>query len=77
VTGGLESTGSGVRARVNGVDVEVPTGTTLADLVARSCPSDRGVAVAVDRTVVPRSRWAEVVVAEGCSVEMVTAAAGG
>jgi sulfur carrier protein len=64
-------------ATVNGEVHQLATGTTVADVVAALCASDRGVAVAVDREVVPRSRWGEVVVAEGSAVEVVTAAAGG
>ncbi len=66
-----------VRATVNGKAVEVPAGTTLAEVVARTCPSERGVAVALDRSVVPRSQWSSVLLPEGGSVEIVTAAAGG
>ena len=77
VSGGAGVEPPPVRARVNGMDVEVPAGTTLAELVARTCPSDRGVAVALDRTVVPRSEWGSVPVPDGGSVEIVTAAAGG
>jgi sulfur carrier protein len=62
---------------LNGEPVDVPEGTTVADVVARLCPSARGVAVAVDREVVPRSRWSDVVVPPGARVEVVTAAAGG
>jgi sulfur carrier protein len=63
--------------RVNGAPSEVPAGTTVADLVARCCPSPRGVAVAVAGEVVPRSEWAAVVPPDGAAVEIVTAAAGG
>ena len=66
-----------MRATVNGRPVELAAGATVADVVAAVCRSDRGVAVAVDREVVPRSRWTVVVVAEGALVEVVTAAAGG
>ncbi|MGH9093090.1 MAG: sulfur carrier protein ThiS [Acidimicrobiales bacterium] len=62
---------------LNGEPVDVDDGTTVADVVAGLCTTDRGVAVAVDREVVPRSRWAEVVVPPGSRVEVVTAAAGG
>ena len=62
---------------LNGDVLEVPAGTTVADLVARLGAAGRGVAVAVDREVVPRSRWATEVVPEGARVEVVTAAAGG
>ena len=62
---------------LNGEPVEVAEGTTVAEVVARLCTSDRGVAVAVEREVVPRSRWADVVVPPGARVELLTAAAGG
>ena len=66
-----------MRATVNGTPVELAEGSTVAAVVARLCPSDQGVAVAVDREVVPRSAWDEVVLREGALVEVVTAAAGG
>jgi sulfur carrier protein len=62
---------------VNGEPVDLAAGATGADVVAAVCPTDRGVAVAIDREVVPRSRWATVAVTEGARVEVVTAAAGG
>lgn len=62
---------------VNGEPREVPPGTSVADVVASLVTDPRGLAVAVDRTVVPRARWAETVMADGASVEVVTAAAGG
>jgi sulfur carrier protein len=62
---------------VNGAPGRVDPGTTVADLVARWCPSPRGVAVAVDGEVVPRSTWGSTVVPVGAAVEIVTAAAGG
>lgn len=66
-----------VHAVVNGEPVELAEGTTVADVVADVCRSDRGVAVALDREVVPRSRWGAVAVVEGSLLEVVTAAAGG
>lgn len=66
-----------MRVVVNGEAVMLADGATVADVVASLCRSDRGVAVAVDREVVPRSQWAETIVAEGAFVEVVTAAAGG
>ena len=52
-------------------------GTTVADLVARHRDSPRGVAVARNEEVVPRSRWDATVVAEGDRLEILTAAQGG
>jgi len=64
-------------ATVNGTPYDPPEGTTVADLVAAWCPSPRGVAVAVDGDVVPRSAWSVTVVTAGAAVEIVSAAAGG
>jgi sulfur carrier protein len=77
MAGGRPVTGPGVSASVNGSPVQLAAGTTLADVVAKLCPGGRGVAVALDREVVPRSRWDEVAVPEGAHIEIVTAAAGG
>jgi sulfur carrier protein len=64
---------------VNGEEVALPAGSTLADVVASliAAPEPRGIAVALDRTVIPRSAWSTTVVRAGASVEVVTAAAGG
>jgi sulfur carrier protein len=62
---------------VNGEADEVPEGTTVADLVARHRESPRGVAVARNEEVVPRSRWEATVAAEGDRFEILTAAQGG
>jgi sulfur carrier protein len=64
---------------VNGEQLEVPSGSMVADLVARLTEGGdgRGVAVAVDRCVVPRSEWRTTLVAAGSVVEVVSAAAGG
>lgn len=62
---------------LNGELLEVGVGTTVADLVGSCCSSERGVAVAVGRQVVPRSAWATTVLESGDQVEIVEAAAGG
>jgi len=64
---------------VNGEPVEIRPGATIADLVADLTGHDdpKGVAVAVDRFVVPRSEWATTPVRAGSLVEVVSAAAGG
>lgn len=67
----------GVRALVNGEWRELDDGATVADVVALVAASARGVAVAIDREVVPRSAWTTAVVPDGARVEVVTAAAGG
>ncbi|HEY4928117.1 MAG TPA: sulfur carrier protein ThiS [Acidimicrobiales bacterium] len=68
---------SGGTCTVNGETQELAPGTTVAVLVARWCPSPRGVAVAVNAEVVPKSTWDRTTVAPGDAVEIVTAAAGG
>jgi sulfur carrier protein len=64
---------------INGEAVRVAVGSTIADLVSRLTEDDdpRGVAVAVDRCVVPRSEWATTPARAGSLVEVVSAAAGG
>jgi sulfur carrier protein len=57
--------------------VEGTTPSTVADLVAAVCRSPRGVAVAVDGAVVPKSTWETTTIAPGAAIEIVTAAAGG
>ncbi|HEX8206113.1 MAG TPA: sulfur carrier protein ThiS [Solirubrobacteraceae bacterium] len=50
---------------------------TVADLLATLDVPDRGVAVAVDAEVVPKSEWGRFVVEDGAHVEVVTAVQGG
>ena len=69
--------GAPIPVRLNGEPAELPAGSTVADVVAILCPDGRGVAVALDLEVVPRSRWADVRPGPGASIEIVTAAAGG
>ncbi len=62
---------------VNGERTELDDGTTVAALLARLDVPDRGVAVALDAEVVPRSAWERTVVPDGAHVEVVTAVQGG
>ncbi|HEY1444770.1 MAG TPA: sulfur carrier protein ThiS [Acidimicrobiales bacterium] len=64
---------------INGEAIHVAVGSTIADLVAGLTEEDdpKGVAVAVDRCVVPRSEWATTPARAGSLVEVVSAAAGG
>jgi sulfur carrier protein len=70
---------TGLALQVNGEPMEVRPGATIADLVGALTTQDdpRGVAVAVDRCVIPRSEWATTPARAGSLVEIVTAAAGG
>lgn len=69
-----------IEVRVNGGVLQVPPGSTVADVVARWSPAaagGRGVAVAVHDEVVPAGRWASTPVAAGDRLEVVQAVAGG
>jgi len=62
---------------VNGQPWDGPARTTVAELVSVWCPSPKGIAVARNGEVVPRSGWESTVVSAGDRIEIVTAAAGG
>lgn len=68
-----------MRLIVNGEARNVSAGATIADLVREITeePDPKGVAVAVDRFVVPRSEWEVTPAIDGSFIEVVTAAAGG
>jgi sulfur carrier protein len=64
---------------VNGEPLSLADGSTIADVVAHLTddPEPKGVAVAVDRAVIPRSEWSSTPARVGTAIEIVTAAAGG
>jgi thiazole synthase len=64
---------------LNGRPVSLDDGATVRSAVEASgaASSERGVAVAVDGEVVPRSEWAETRLREGQSVEVLAAIQGG
>jgi sulfur carrier protein len=65
---------------VNGESRELPDALTIAQLVADEAPGldgGRGVAVAVDAEVVPRSEWPQTTLTAGQSVELLAAMQGG
>jgi sulfur carrier protein len=69
-----------VRLLVNGEPRDVPEALTVAELVAEEAPGlaeGRGVAVAVEAEVVPRSAWDERRLEEGERVEVLAAMQGG
>jgi sulfur carrier protein len=66
-----------VRVKVNGSDRSLSSPQTVDDLVSTLVAARRGVAVAVNGTVVPRSSWTAVELAEGDQVEVLSAAQGG
>ncbi len=62
---------------VNGTRWEGRPGLTVADLVAEWCDSSRGIAVARNGDIVPKSSWGATPITLGDQIEIVTAAAGG
>jgi len=65
-----------MKVMVNDESVEVDDETTVAALVSRLGFPEKGIAVAVDLAVVPRSQW-QTALADGARVEVVTAVQGG
>jgi sulfur carrier protein len=66
-----------MKVTVNGRDQSLSSTSSVDDLVTSLVAARRGVAVAVNGTVVPRSTWTEVTLADGDTVEVLTAAQGG
>lgn len=66
-----------IAVTLNGEPAEVEAGTTVADLVAAHASSPRGVAVARNLEMVPRSTWAVTPIVAGDDIEILTAAQGG
>ena len=68
-----------MNVELNGKRRVLPPGATVADAVERTAaaPQGRGLAVAVDGEVVPRTRWREVELREGQTVEVLAAIQGG
>ena len=62
--------------QVNGEPEEF-SGESVAQLLHRLLVDGRGIAVAMNGDVVPRSQWDHARVDDGASIEIVTAAAGG
>lgn len=62
--------------KINAEDVVVDENMTVAALLKSLGYPDRGIAVAVDQAVLPRSRWATTL-SDGADIEVVTAVQGG
>ena len=64
---------------INGEPRRLGPGATVASVVQMLdvAPGARGVAVALDREVVTRSRWPDTELREGCMVEVLAAIGGG
>lgn len=61
---------------VNEKQVEVADATTVAALLVSMGYPERGIAVAMNQAVLPRSRWATTL-SDGARLEVVTAVQGG
>jgi sulfur carrier protein len=68
-----------MRVAINGEPRELGAGATVASVVATmpGAPEGRGVAVALDGEVVPRSEWERTELSEGVRLEVVVAVQGG
>jgi sulfur carrier protein len=66
-----------MKIMVNGEPQLVDDGTTVAVLATRVLDRPKGVAVAVNGEVVPRSEWAGTALCDDDEVEVVTARQGG
>jgi sulfur carrier protein len=69
--------GETVQVTVNGVVTDVDEGVTVASLVRARTAEHRGVAVALNGAVVPRSGWEATHLNDGDSVEVLVPVAGG
>lgn len=66
-----------MRVTVNDDEIHVDGGTSLAALLARLGFGEKGIAVAVNSAVVPRSGWEDAAVPDGARIEVVAAVQGG
>ncbi|WP_371615495.1 sulfur carrier protein ThiS [Streptomyces sp. NBC_00454] len=66
-----------VSVSVNGEPREIAAGTVLATVVATLTQATKGVAAALNETVVPRGQWLHTRVEDGDRVEILTAVQGG
>jgi sulfur carrier protein len=67
-----------MRLTVNGQHRDLDDGATVSDVVNALAPDAvRGIAVAVNAEVVPRTRWPQTVLRADDSVEVLTAVQGG
>ncbi len=65
-----------MKIRLNNRDVDTRA-FDLAALIAEQLADTQGIAVAVGTDVIPRERWAETLLSEGCAVTVIRATRGG
>ncbi|MGH3658857.1 MAG: sulfur carrier protein ThiS [Micromonosporaceae bacterium] len=73
---GAEQLGT-VNVRLNGASQVVTDGTNVADAVSSLTTAARGVAVALNGEVVPRTEWSRTRLSDGDDLEVLTANQGG
>jgi len=66
-----------VKLVVNGTERHLPAGSTVRDLLDELGLDRDGVAVAVNRSIVPRSEHAREALPDGAQVEVIRAVGGG
>ena len=68
-----------MKIRVNGEDKEVRSNLNVHDLLIalELNPTQAGIAVAVDREVIPKTKWQATELREGSDVEIIRAVQGG
>jgi sulfur carrier protein len=66
-----------VNISLNGEAMVVPDNATVADVVSSLAHDEKGVAVALDREIIPKSEWHDVHLHEAARIEVLMAAAGG
>ena len=68
---------AGIQVAVNGESLQLPRGSTVADLLRRLALAGKPVAVEHNRRVVPKGEHEVVVLNHGDNVEIVTFVGGG
>ncbi|WP_429142643.1 sulfur carrier protein ThiS [Aeromonas hydrophila] len=66
-----------MKIRLNDIELTLPTGQHLTELLAAQDVNPQGVAVALNGAVLPRGRWAETRLNDGDELHLFTAIAGG
>ena len=66
-----------MQVKVNGDDVELASGVTLADLLQVLALGDAKVAIELNHSIVPRSQHAQKTLSDGDQIEIVHAIGGG
>ncbi len=66
-----------MKIKLNGEDLELQDGATVADICTKLGIDSKGIAFAIDSEVIVRDDWADTKLAEGVDVMMIRAVCGG